>query len=189
MFPEQLCAEGSGWECRGFTATGFPHAHHIGFSASHPSPLIIFFPNFQYPLTLSAGTHARYRFLAPFLNTVSTTFTPGKAFAFNAQLLSDRLNVQPVNQVFLLLQLVQYVCHHSFLCMLPGHATAHPFLVFQGTNYSGLCCCGRFPGPVYCVTTCPVVGSTVSPTLKSCSCFSMSGVLPGMAAGVDEAEG
>lgn len=119
---------------------------HIAFSDFYPSPHVVLLPDFQDPLALSAGTHTRYRFLSPLLNPVSALFTSGETFAFRGKLLPCGLNMQLVQEFFLLLQLIKYVRHHFFLLRLSGHATAHPFHVFQGTDCSGLCGTGRYSG-------------------------------------------
>ncbi|MDX7018406.1 hypothetical protein SJ059_28710, partial [Klebsiella aerogenes] len=63
------------------------------------------------------------------------------------ELLPGGLYVQPGQQVFLHLQMVQFVGHRLSLFTLSGHATAHPFHVFQGTDCSGLWCSDRITGP------------------------------------------
>ncbi len=71
--------------------------------------------------------------------------------------------------------------------MLPDTLPPIPFLVFQALTIPKLR--AGFPGPVYCVTTRPVVGSTVSPTLKVPQLLQHVRGVTRMAAGVDEAEG
>jgi hypothetical protein len=70
-----------------------PVRAHIAFSDFHPSPHVVFLPDFHYPLTLSAGTHTRYRYLSPLLNPVSAIFTPGETYAFRSKFLPRGLNM------------------------------------------------------------------------------------------------
>ncbi|EHV82544.1 hypothetical protein ECDEC7C_5206 [Escherichia coli DEC7C] len=69
----------------------------------HPSPQVVFLPDFQYPLAFRAGSYTRYRLLAFERNVVATAFTLAEAFPIPYEQLPGGLNMQPVQQVFLLL--------------------------------------------------------------------------------------
>lgn len=87
----------------GLTAAGFQRHHHIVFSVFHPSPQIVFLPDFQYPLAFRAGPYTGYRLLAFERNIVTTAFTLAETFPTPYEQLPGGLNMQPVQQVFLLL--------------------------------------------------------------------------------------
>lgn len=92
-----------GVEDDGLTAAGFHRHPHIAFPFFHPSPHVVFLPDFQYPLAFRAGSYTRYRLLAFERNVVATAFTLAEAFPIPYEQLPGGLNMQPVQQVFLLL--------------------------------------------------------------------------------------
>jgi hypothetical protein len=82
-------------------------------------------------LTRHAHPDAGHRVAPSLRNVVSARFTVSQALPCPVSPPSGGLNVQLVQQIFLLLNLIEFVGHDVSCSVSSGHATAHPFSRFR----------------------------------------------------------